>query len=211
MKIFDRLIKILIVLLCGAIYLWTGIKWSLGTGAISGLAFDQGWLLVALLISQSIAIRLGGGKLGRRRWLRMILAALVGFALEGISDHLFLQLKQQPSITSAIEFAAFASLFLVYIVAWIIIFPYEELSSGVAASQGQSWRGRVRVMGIFIAIFSICGAGWCFHGAGRPILDTIGALQSWLYKASLLVYLFLAIRIFYPMFEMRLRPPSECS
>jgi hypothetical protein len=209
MKIIDWLIRILTLLFCGAIYLWAGIKWSQSTGARGGLAFDQGWLLVALLISQSIAIRLGGGMLGRRKWLRLIPASLVGFALEGLSDHLFLRLKDQPSKNLAVAFAVFASLFLVNVVAWIVVFPYEGIFGPFAARGAQLWQRQVRFMGILVATICICGAGWSFHKVGIPISITISELQAWFYKAALLVYVFLAFRIFFPLFGTRLRqsPP----
>jgi len=80
MQIFNRLMSILIVLMGGAVYLWAGLEWSQST-ARAGLEFDQGWLLVAVLVSQSIAIRLGSEEMRRTKWARLIPAAIGGFAL----------------------------------------------------------------------------------------------------------------------------------
>lgn len=206
MKILSWIINILIVLVGAGIYLWAGIIWSKWSNG--RLEFDQGWLLIALLLSQLFTSRVSGGKLDRQKWLRTIPTALAGFALEGLSDHLFLQLTKQPSRSHVIAFAVSTCLFLIYIVVWIVAFPYEEFFGPDTTKERHPWKRLVRLAGVLIAVVIVSGTVWSFYVTGyvtgAPISGTADALQAWFYKAALLVYLFLALKMFYPLFEKRL-------
>jgi hypothetical protein len=199
-----RFTKILVVLIGAGIFLWAGVEWSQSKSSRGGLEFDQGWLLIAVALSQFTISRFASEKLSKQKWQRIIPMAAVGFVLEGLSDRLFIRLRDEPSRDHVIAFAVFACLFLVYLVTWIVVYPYEGFFVPVLSEEKQSRQRLSRAVGALVAVIIISGALRCFHVGGAPNSSTIGALQAWLYKSSLLVHIFLALRIFSPMFVTRL-------
>jgi hypothetical protein len=209
MKLFDTFLNILIALLGGACLLLIGVGWSRSSSSISGSEFDQGWLVAALFVSQAGTVRLSGGKLRRQEWLLIIPACLTSFALEALSDHFFLRLQAQPTRNRAIEFALLASLFLTNIVTWIVIFPYQEFLRAGSDRDGGPRVGMVRAAGASIAAVCAIGAVWCFLENATSNPGAIPDLHAWFYRAALLVYAFMVLRILWPLCEMRFREPDR--
>jgi len=205
---FRWAINLLFVVIGGAIYLWVGIEWSRSAWARGGLEFDQGWLLVALLVSQSIATSVAPSTTRHTRWLRIGATAAGGFGLEAVADHFFVVVRTQPERTGLAYFIVFALAFILYVIAWIIIFPYEASFGPVSQKVHGPWRMRVFITGVLVAATIVGGTIHVYYGAGVPA-EAIESLQSWFYKAALLVYLFLALRMFYPALEKRLGIPAE--
>jgi hypothetical protein len=209
---FDRVTKILIVLLVGVCLLPIGIAWSRSSPSGSNSGFDQGWLLVALAVFQSLKSRPFAGKVPRRRkWRRIIPALATGLPLEALSDHFFLRIGDQQSARETINFALFRSLFLVNIVVWTALFTDDEQLDQVFETDERPRVRSVRAIAILVVAICVCGTVWCFRSAGSGILNVDSALQQWFYWAALLVYGFMVLAALWPLLEIHLRQPRRLS
>lgn len=159
MKATSWVLNVLMALFGAALYLWAGVEWSQSAWARAGLKFDQGWLLIAILISQVTTIRLAGARLGRRRWAQILLTCLGAFALEAVTDRFFVGFTRQPSRHGLIRFASFAQIFLIYVLSWIVLFPYEQFI-GSPPEHRPPWPVLVRITGAAIALAVVSGTIW---------------------------------------------------
>lgn len=170
--------------------------------------FDLGWLAVSIAISRGVS---GWRTEDKPKWKQylMIVAPVLWVAPFGFVAHYSLQeFYSNPSRSLLVAFAACWVGFLLLLIALIARFPYERLFALDSGEEVNSWRRIGTLSGIAIGgIVAVGTLGLLLMRVGRndfSILDDLDALETWLYKASFLVYAFLALKMYMPLLEARL-------
>ena len=175
-----------------AIFLAIGVLWS----RISRNA-DQGWLLVAVVVFQFAGTRRSENKAPglARIWGPFLAAA----AIQILADYSFGRLRHHPSRNSAVPYAGWSCVFFSYLTAWIAIFPYEE-RFGIDWSAGSArWRTLVRISAAIVAAGVLAGTIWELNSLGPTYAEAPEILRIWFGRVALAVFVFLALRILFPV------------
>ena len=200
-----KVMNVFLVICGGIVYFWVGAEWSKLEWFRGGSKFDQGWLLIAVLVSQAISSTVSEGPERRRIsvWIRTLPAAVPGFALIAISDHLYSALAREPQTQRLRLYATLETSFLLYILIWAMWFPYEKGFGPEPHEDRRRWRRIVCVLGVLVALITVAGT---FHALGLAlsVIECKRALISWLHNASLVIYFFLGVRMMYPVLERRI-------
>jgi len=175
-----------------AIFLAIGVLWS----RVSKKG-DQGWLLVAVVVFQFAGSRRSehNGPGLARIWGPFLAAA----GIQILADYSFGQLGHHPSRNSAVHYAGWSCVFFAYLTAWIAIFPYEE-RFGIDWSAGSArWRTLVRISAAIVAAGVLAGTIWELNSLGATYVESPEILRIWFDRVALAVFVFLALRILFPV------------
>lgn len=187
-----RLVSVISLAVTIAIFLAIGVLWS----RVSRNA-DQGWLLVAAVVLQATGMRRNEDK--GSGWARIWGPFLVAAAIEIVSDYSFGQLRHHPSRNLAVAFAGWSCVFFAYLTAWIAIFPYEERSGIDWSAGGGRWRRLVRIVAAVIALGVLAGTIWKLGSLGSTYVEASETLRIWFGRVALAIFVFLGLRIFFPV------------
>jgi hypothetical protein len=199
----SRFIEFVSVIIGGAIYLLVGLHWSRGSWSRGPLHFDLGWLLVAVVISQGTAVLYNRNSCGmRRQWLRILLGWCLGILLESLARYSLYRFDLNLGGTELRVFAALTGLFLFWLLYWIAAFPYEHAFWQSGQSQHPKWRAMLFWTSALMGAGIFLGAILIMQKQGKLTeLKLLDSVELWFYKSSLIVYLFLALRMFFPIRE----------
>jgi hypothetical protein len=199
----SQVIEFVSVIIGGAIYLFVGLRWSRGSWSRGPLHFDLGWLLVAVVVSQGTAVLYNRHSSEmRRQWLRILFGWCLGVLLESLARYSLYRFDLHPGGTELRAFAALTGLFLFWLLFWIAAFPYEQAFWQSGQDQHSKWRAMLFWTSALMGAGILLGATLIIHKQGNSIeLELLNSVERWFYKSSLIVYLFLALRMFFPLRE----------
>jgi hypothetical protein len=189
------------------LYLLVGVASSRDAWARGAYGFDLGWVLVSVFVSRPIALVLRGVRptLGQR--LRRLLSFAPCFALGGVAHYALVRLRVDPGAGPLIVFALSSCALLVLLVVYTVAFPYEDTFGPFEEKPRLVWRRSVRGAGFVVAsvVIAFAAVPLVLDWGGAAGGVELGPLQTWLYRDSLLVYLFLGARVLLPSIWLRAR------
>jgi hypothetical protein len=191
-------------LAAGLFILAVGVVWSRGAWSHGTYGFDLGYLVVAVLVSRILCAKTGGGVFGRKEWFLMLLPAGPCWLFEALADHSLSNLKHAPTNPQMEGFVLFSCLLLVSVLVWVAVFPQGDVSGSRSKNDKLAWRRINFSTGALLGISLLLSTGWLLFRTRTSAVDFLQGLhtmESWLYKWSLLAYLFLTLRIVFPIWE----------
>jgi membrane protease YdiL (CAAX protease family) len=110
------------------------------------------------------------------------------------------RVRDDPTQPLLFAFASISCLFLLTALSWIVTFPYDYNSSPNPVKRYSKVQTMALAAGLVIAVVLIAGSYWSlFVRPGALFDERIHIAEVWLYKASFIVYSFLAIRFLFPL------------
>jgi hypothetical protein len=194
-------------LAAGVFYLLIGIAWSRITWRRGISGFDLGWLLLAVVLSRLLCVQLGMKVSNAANWLIILLPLGPGFVFEWIADTTLHRFYHDASKARLVAFAVSTCIFLIYILVWVVLFAYEESFGPGPGNDRIAWRRVLYATASILGAFLIWRTVACFaESAGSSSVVTVQSLflglknlELLFYRASLLIYALLTLRMFFPM------------
>lgn len=212
------IVLILMVSFVGtAVYLLAGVAWSSSSWSRGTFGFDMGWLLVAVVASRFVTLRWTQSDASRlRTWLTALLPAIPGFLGEAMADAYLHSFHHDPSRQKLLAFALFSLVLLFTALVCIVTFPYERILAANSDGHRKTSYATGFLLLAAVAIGTSILLANTLSGNEGPIIapelqNSLVRLELWFFRCSLLVYVFLALRILFPIIETRIRSVASKS
>jgi len=199
---FNAVFNLVNSLIGAMLYFFVGWFWSASTRRHS---FDLGWLVVAFLVSRGVSYRIEHGKLGARDYAAIYLPAVPGFALEWLADLSLHDFRLHSEMEALVRFSVFTCALLIFVIAATALLQFGIGRDELSTKDSATWHSTILTGAFAIAISLVLGTLMIFvRGATKSDVQA-SMLQSWFYITSLIVYLFLMIKMMLPLILSRLR------
>jgi hypothetical protein len=207
-----RGINTIIALLGVLLAILIGVMWSREVLSKGTFGFDMGYLAVALGVSRILSARIQGTPRKHLRWLSLLAPIIPVLFFEAMAAFALNRLYQQLLLDRLALFALFSALMLLTVLILLVKFEYEEAFGPFLPRGRRSWRKWTLIGAVALGILIVWGpARILIELKGPTDLAPAGALhgglvqlETWFYKSSLLVYLFMVVRMLIPTLQDRM-------
>ena len=167
--------------------------------------FDLGWLVVAFLIARCAAARLEKGRLGARDYVTALWPTAPGFLLEWACDSSLRSFRLQGGRWRLAVFALLSCLLLIFITTATAKLKFGVQADELSPEDEARWRGAIWIGAVATAVSIPVGTLSVLTIRTEGPDARLDMLESWLYWASLIVYLLLTMKMMLPLVLNRLR------
>ena len=192
-----------------------GVDWSKEAVLRGAYGFDLGYLPVAVGVSRVLSTRLAGVSRKEMHWLRILVPIVPAFVFEALAALALNHLHQELSLAGFLSFALFSTLMLLTVLILLVSFKYELGFGPFTAEERKSWRKGTLTVAILLGVLIVWEPARHFPGIGisRDIPPPnfflqLVALESWFYKCSLMLFLYLNVLTLFPTLQNRLLGPG---
>jgi hypothetical protein len=145
------------------------------------------------------------GRLGAREYVSVYWPAAPGFALEWLSDSSLRDFRLHGQPGELVRFAVFSCMFLVLIAAATATLRFGIGFAELSAKDHAIWRDAIRVGAIAAVISVALGTFLVFTRGAVESSLRLNMLEAWFYKAALIVYFLVTMKMMLPLVLKRVR------
>jgi hypothetical protein len=168
-------------------------------------SLDQGWLVVALAIFLGISNIRRLRKFSASDMAVLFWPVIAGFVLEWLSDVSTRNFQLHDTSQAHILAVILPCTFLVFIISTTIYSRLGVGAEGLAARDTRVLQGVIWLSASATTIYIIFGATMILVRGVVELSAWLTVFESWLYRASLIVFFLLTIRMVLPLFLRSVR------
>lgn len=202
----EKAVNAVIAIVGALLAILVGLMWSREVLSRGTFGFDMGYLPVALAVSWGLTARLRGIPL--RLLARMSLLAPITsvFIFEALAGYILNRLHRQMSLNRLVLFASFSALMLLTVLLLLARFDYEEVFGPFSPHERTSWRKWILFVASALAVLVLWGPTRILMTlpSTSTLHNALVELESWFYKCSLIIYLFMIVRMVSPTLQDRI-------
>jgi hypothetical protein len=208
----EKAVNAIIALVGALLAVLVGLMWSREVLSRGTFGFDMGYLAVALGVSWGLAAKVRRIPLKLLPRLSLLAPIVSVFAFEAMADYTLNRLRDQLSARYLFLFATFSAVMLLTVLMLLVRFDYEEAFGPFSPHERRSWRKWVLAAAMALAILVIWGPTRILMALQKApailpagiLRNALVELESWFYRCSLIVYLFLIVRMVSPTLHDRI-------
>jgi hypothetical protein len=211
-----RVINAIIALLGVLLAILVGLAWSRGVLSRGTFGFDLGYLPVALGASRVLSARVAGISRRQLRWLPLLGPVLPVFIFEALAAYALNRLHARLSVDRLVLFASFSAVMLLMVLILLVRFDYEEGFGPFSPNERRLGRRWTLFAAVVLGILVIWGPIHVVIALEKPsgllpasVYKALAEIESWFYRCSLVVYLFVIVRMLFPTLQDRIFGPER--